>query len=100
MITQVDVSRLPSYQWGREDFLNELKALLAETDSVLQEKESLFEQPLFEQPLQWKEQQTLKVIKLARLIKGKYLSGCLDTAQLADFWKMPEDEVIALLRNN
>lgn len=44
MLTQVDVSRLPSYQWGREDTLKELEALMAEKDSVLQEKEFVIKQ--------------------------------------------------------
>ncbi|MBK8455144.1 MAG: hypothetical protein WAQ53_07140 [Thiofilum sp.] len=43
MLTQVDVSRLPSYQWGREDTLKELEALMAEKDSALQEKESVIQ---------------------------------------------------------
>jgi hypothetical protein len=29
MLTQIDVSRLPSYQWGREDTLKELEAIMA-----------------------------------------------------------------------
>ncbi|UJS24287.1 hypothetical protein [Thiothrix winogradskyi] len=74
MLTQIDVSRLPSYQWGREDARNEFKTLLAETDSVLQEKENLLKQASQE-----KDQQTLSMIELARLTRKKYLSGHKET---------------------
>lgn len=91
MLTQIDVSRLPSYQWGREDTLKELGALLAEKDVALQAKENLLQYTLQE-----KEQQTLKLVRLARKI---HLSG-MDVAQIADLLEMTTVEVVRLLKND
>ena len=81
MLTQVDVSRLPSYQWGREDTLKELEALIAEKDSALQQKDLLLEQGQQE-----KQQQTLK------LIKKMHLAG-MSTAAIADLLELAPSEI-------
>ncbi|MBK8455141.1 MAG: hypothetical protein WAQ53_07125 [Thiofilum sp.] len=100
MLTQVDVSRLPSYQWGRKDTLKELEALMAEKDSVLQEKESVIQQKdsviqqkdlLLEQSQKEKQQQTLK------LIKKMHLSGMSATV-IAELLEVPQNEVEEQLR--
>ena len=114
MLTQVDVSRLPSYQWGREDTLKELEALMAEKDSALQEKESVIQQTqivlrekdsviqetkvalqqkdlLLEQSQQEKQQQTLK------LIKKMHLSG-MSASVIAELLEVPQIEVEEQLR--
>lgn len=102
MLTQVDVSRLPSYQWGREDSWKEFQAELAEKDlalrekdTALQEKDSLLQQTLQEKQsaLQEKEQQTV------RLVRKMHLSG-MDAAQIADLLEMPLPEVVALFKND
>lgn len=81
MLTQVDVSRLPSYQWGREDTLKELEALIAEKDSALQQKDLLLEQGQQE-----KQQQTLK------LIKKMHLAG-MSAAAIADLLELAPSEI-------
>ena len=97
MLTQIDVSRLPSYQWGREDTLKELDALMAEKDSViqkatvqLQEKETVIQHK--ELLLKEKEQQTLK------LIKKMHKSG-MSTSVIADLLEMPVAEIEAQLQS-
>lgn len=95
MLTQIDVSRLPSYQWGREDTLKEFQAELAEKDVALQEKDNLLQKTLQEKQsaLQEKQQQTV------RLARKMHLSG-MDTAQIADLLEMPLAEVVALFKND
>ena len=111
MLTQIDVSRLPSYQWGREDTLKELDALMAEKDSViqkatvqLQEKETVIQKATVqlqeketviqhkELLLKEKEQQTLK------LIKKMHKSG-MSTSVIADLLEMPVAEIEAQLQS-
>lgn len=95
MLTQIDVSRLPSYQWGREDTLKEMEALMAEKETVIAEKETLLakkeiviRQTLQEKEhlLKEKEQQNLK------LIKKMHLSG-MTAAVIADLLELPLAEV-------
>lgn len=95
MLTQIDVSRLPSYQWGWEDAQKELEAVLAEKDTALQEKDTLLQQTLQEKQsaLQEKEQQT------TRLVRKMHLSG-MDAATIADLLEMPLAEVVALFKND
>lgn len=100
MLTQIDVSRLPSYQWGREDTLKEMEALMAEKETVIAEKEMVIRQTLQEKEhlqkdkehlLKEKEQQTLK------LIKKMHLSG-MTAVVMADLLELPLAEVEQQLR--
>lgn len=95
MLTQIDVSRLPSYQWGREDTLKEFQAELAEKDIALQEKDTALQEKdsLLKQTLQEKEQQTV------RLVRKMHLSG-MDAATIADLLEIPLAEVVALFKND
>jgi uncharacterized membrane protein YgaE (UPF0421/DUF939 family) len=99
MLTQIDVSRLPSYQWGWEDSQKQLAAIMAEKDTALQEKDTALQEKdtalqekdtLLQQTLQEKAQQT------ARLVRKIHLSG-MEATQIADFLEMPLAEVVALL---
>ncbi|SEA73279.1 hypothetical protein SAMN05660964_02289 [Thiothrix caldifontis] len=89
------MSRLPSYQWGREDTLKEFQAELTEKDLALQEKDTALQEKdsLLKQTLQEKEQQTV------RLIRKMHLSG-MDAATIADLLEMPLAEVVALFKND
>jgi hypothetical protein len=91
MLTQIDVSRLPSYQWGWEDSQKQLAAIMAEKDTALQEKDTALQEKdtLLQQTLQEKAQQT------ARLVRKMHLSG-MEAAQIADFLEMPVADVVAL----
>jgi hypothetical protein len=88
MLTQIDVSRLPSYQWGREDTLKEMEALMAEKETVIAEKETVIAEKdsLIQQALQEKAQQT------AKLIKKMHLSG-MTASVIADLLEMPLTDV-------
>ena len=88
MLTQIDVSRLPSYQWGREDTLKEMQALMAEKETALAEKEHVIaeKEHLIQQALAEKTQQTLK------LIKKMHLAGMTAPA-IADLLEIPVAEV-------
>lgn len=84
MLTQIDVSRLPSYQWGREDTLKEMETLMAEKDSVIQK--ATVQLQAKEQELKEKAQQTVK------LIKKMHLAG-MSASVIGDLLEMPLAEV-------
>lgn len=94
MLTQIDVSRLPSYQWGREDTLKEMQWLMDEKETVIAEKETVIAEKetviaekdkLIQQTtaqLQEKEQQTLKLIK-------KMQAAGMSVEAIADLLELP-----------
>lgn len=95
MLTQIDVSRLPSYQWGREDTLKEMQALMDEKETLIAEKEMMIQRSaaqlqakdtLIQQALAEKTQQTLKLIK-------KMHGAGMPAAAIADLLEIPLVEV-------
>jgi len=99
MLTQVDISRLPSYQWGREDTLKEIEGLIAEKDQLLeqsqQEKQQILEQSQQEKQLLLEQTQRER----RQLVKKMHLSG-MEASVIAELLDRPQDELEQLLRES